>query len=197
TRNEIQVLPLVPLVESARGVCAATSAKCVTGAQMTFYGANFNPVEPSYNDVIVGEAVAANPILCRVTIATETELTCVLSIPRDKEHGTYSIRVRVRASETEWAAEQSAGFLVLGDDAHVPGWKANDAPHPVPANDDKGGNTALIVWLVFGSLLLVLLVVIIAMLVWFRMTSEKECDEMILLELQLLREMRESAELSK
>nr|AGN32954.1 hypothetical protein [Trypanosoma rangeli] len=161
TRNEIQVIPRVPLVESARGVCAATSAKCVTGAQMTFYGANFNPVQPSYNDVIVGEAVAANPILCRVTIATEAELTCVLSIPRDKEHGTYPIRVRVRASETEWAAEQGAGFLVLGEGAHAPGWKANDAPRPAPANDDKRSNTAFIVWLVFGSLVLVLLVVVI------------------------------------
>ncbi|RNF03258.1 uncharacterized protein Tco025E_08217, partial [Trypanosoma conorhini] len=142
------------------GSCAAASVKCVTGAQLIFHGTNFNPLQPSYNDVVVGDDVAANPILCRLTAATETELTCVLSIPRDKEHGTYPIRVRIRASGTEWGAAQGAGFLVLGAGEHVPGWKPNDVPQPVPVNDEKKSNTALVVGLVLGSIILVLLLAI-------------------------------------
>ncbi|RNF08315.1 hypothetical protein TcG_09837 [Trypanosoma cruzi] len=175
-----------PLVEFAAGNCAAASVNCVTGAEVIFRGKNFNPVHPLYNDVVVGDAASANPILCRVTNATEKELFCVLSIPRGKEHGKYSIQVRVRVSETEWGAEQSAGFLVLGAGADVPGWKADSVPPSVPVAGGNNKYVVIIIVAVLGTVLLALIVAVVVMYFRFRAAAMKADEEIISLELQLL-----------
>ncbi|PWV13876.1 hypothetical protein C3747_40g233 [Trypanosoma cruzi] len=193
--NTIHVLPPDPLVEFAAGNCAAASVNCVTGAEVIFRGKNFNPVYPLYNDVVVGDAASANPILCRVTNATEKELFCVLSIPRGKEHGKHSIQVRVRVSETEWGAEQSAGFLVLGAGADVPGWKADNVPPSVPVAGGNSKYVVIIIVAVLGAVLLALIVAVVVMYFRFRAAAVKADEEIISLELQLLNAGHERAEL--
>ncbi|KEG13976.1 hypothetical protein DQ04_00681000 [Trypanosoma grayi] len=191
----LRVQPPDPFVESATGSCADSSASCVTGAQLTFHGANFNSANPSYNDIGVGSNDAENPILCRVIAVSETQMSCELSIPHDKDQGTYPVGIRTRVSVTEWGARQNIGFLVLGAGEGVPGLRVDVPPQPIPGGgEDKSNNTAVVVGVVLGTLLLLLIVAMSAVYFCRRSAYKEEVEEMISLEQQLLRAERESVQ---
>ncbi|ORC90569.1 uncharacterized protein TM35_000083670 [Trypanosoma theileri] len=172
----LRVHPPNPSVDSASGMCAVASASCVTGAQLTFHGINFNPVDTTYTKVTLADSAAANPIQCEVTSVSETQLSCTLDIPRDKEKGVHAIGVSVRVSETEWSAEQSAGFLVLGAGTGVAGWKANTIPTPTKPSDEVNdkSKTATIVGVVLGLVLMMMIVGVIVFSIRRQNRSRRE-----------------------
>ncbi|KAH9578435.1 hypothetical protein LSM04_008481 [Trypanosoma melophagium] len=172
----LHVQPPDPSVKSVSGICAAASASCVTGAQLTFHGTNFNSVETTYTKISVGDIAATNPIQCEVAKVSETQLTCTLKIPRDKEVGVHAIGISVRVSEKEWSAQQSAGFLILGAGTSEPGWKGDVIPTATKPADETNNknNTTIIVGVVLGTLLLAMIVGVVLYFVLRRYRFPKE-----------------------